>query len=282
MKTRAVAGEVPASLRQRRTEPSLAMSLDPFRLRVAAPPQKPPRSRGGSFTFNLRTGIRHQARGSGSPRVYAAGGSPSTYVPRSRPQKPPRSRGGRITFNLRAGGIRPGAEAPAFTRREDHLQPTSRGHAGSEAPAFTRREDHLQPTCPRTPAQKPPRSRGGRITFNLRTARHQASGSRQRKPPRSRGGRITFNLRTGRRHQAEAAEAPAFTRREDHLQPTNRHQASGIRLEAAEAPAFTRREDHLQPTNRHQASGIRLEAAEAPAFTRREDHLQPTCRSACK
>ena len=125
----------------------------------------------------------------GSPRVHAAGGSPSTYGRTMPAQKPPRSRGGRVTFNLRANHARP--EAPAFTRREGHLQPT-----GEPCPPRSPRVHAAGECSPSTygrtmPAQKPPRSRGESLTFNLR-ANHARP------------------------------EAPAFTRREPHHRPTNR------------------------------------------------------------
>ena len=159
---------------------------------------------------NQASEVRLQRSGSGSPRVHAAGASPSPYAPRPRVQKPPRSRGGSVTFTLRtaprafrsprvhAAGASPSpyaprpprSEAPAFTRREHHLQPTHRARA-FRSPRVHAAGASPSPYAPRPRVQKPPRSRGGSITFNLRTA-----------PARS--------------------EAPAFTRREHHLHPTHR------------------------------------------------------------
>ena len=85
-------------------------------------------------------------------------------------------------------------------------------HHRTEAPAFTRRERHLHPTCgPPSRAEKPPRSRGGSLTFTLRAARPRA-----KKPPRSRGGSLTFTLRPApprsqrspRVHAAGASPSP--------------------------------------------------------------------------
>ena len=70
------------------------------------------------------------------------------------------------------------AEAPAFTRRERHLHTTATAPARPDAPAFTRRERHLHTTATApAPAQKPPRLRGGSVTFTLRPPRPR--------PPRS-------------------------------------------------------------------------------------------------
>ena len=79
-------------------------------------------------------------------------------------------------------------------------------HHRTEAPAFTRRERHLHPTCGPPSCEKPPRSRGGSLTFTLTTS----PATIHRKPPRSRGGSVTFTLR---RPGHDRKAAPAFTRR---------------------------------------------------------------------
>jgi len=179
--------------------------------------EKPPRSRGGSLTFHLRP----RAAPPRSPRVHAAGASPSTYVPA------PRHR-----------------EAAVFTRREPRFYPTSRRYPAENRPPRPRPECLLSRVCSPAPrrreanapsetrvsglrrrrypaenrsppprpecllsrpprpecllsTEKPPRSRGGSLTITLRRLRTQPE-----KPPRSRGGSVTFTLRSGIRCQA--------------------------------------------------------------------------------
>jgi len=130
---------------------------------------------GGDQTLCLRSAAASAGlnavplgRPQGSPRVHAAGASPSTYVPAPR-------------------------------RRE--------------APAFTRREYHLPPTSPRRAAEKPPRSRGGSLTFHLRP---------RAAPPRSPRVHAAGASPSTYVPAPRCREAPAFTRREPHLHPTSR------------------------------------------------------------
>ena len=159
-------------------------------------------------------------------------------------------------------------------------------------------EDFARAEAPAAHCQKPPRLRGGSLTFTLRPPRPRTEAPAHRKPPRLRGGSLTFTLRPRRRTRGSPAftrgasppEAPAFTRREPHLHPTPPAPRAH-----PEAPAFTRREPHLHPTppprTRHPGKPPRLRGGsltftlrprrarrtpEAPAFTRREPHLHPT------
>jgi hypothetical protein len=79
----------------------------------------------------------------GSPRVYAAGASPSPYVCRApahapRPRKPPRAGSPRVY----AVGALPSPYVAGTPARAPEAP------ACPEAPAFTRREPHLHPTSP--------------------------------------------------------------------------------------------------------------------------------------
>ena len=187
---------------------------------------KPPRSRGGSVTFTLRPA---------PPR-----------------RKPPRSRGGSVTFTLRPASPRAGS--PRVHAAGASPSPYGPRPRAPEAPAFTRRERHLHPTARAARAAKPPRSRGGSVTFTLRPA-----------PPRAGSPRV---------HAAGASPSPygpCRARRSPRVHAAGASPSPyGPRRRALEAPAFTRRERHLHPTAR---AAARLEA---PAFTRRESHLCPS------
>ncbi len=84
---RAVRAEAPAFTRRE-------VHLPPTH-RAAPSARKPPRSRGGRFTFHRRSAPR---RPCGGPRVYAAGGSRSPYA---------RHRAGRVSAEA---SVRAGAE----------------------------------------------------------------------------------------------------------------------------------------------------------------------------
>jgi hypothetical protein len=168
-----------------------------------------------------------------SPRVHAAGASPSPYAAPHcvcRAQKPPRSRGGSFTFALRRPTLRlPRAEAPAFTRWELHLRPTPphtasatrrspRVHAVGASPSpYAAPHCVCHPGSPRVhavgaspspyaphpaqPAQKPPRSRGGSFTFALR-AFASAWGSLAQTLPQERETRLRGSSRRALRNQS--------------------------------------------------------------------------------
>ena len=149
----------------------------------------------------------------GSPRVHAAGGSPSPYVPRTRQPGSPRVHAAGASPSPYAAARRhTHREAPAFTRREPHLHPTSRAHASPRSPRVHAAGASPSPYVPRTPQLGSPRVHAAGASPSPYVAAptqlgsprvHAAGGSpspyasrrtRAEKPPRLRGGRLTFTL----------------------------------------------------------------------------------------
>jgi hypothetical protein len=265
--------------------------------------EKPPRLRGGCLTFALRPFRNRVWR---SPRVYAAGASRSPYdpsasacgeapaftrrephvrpttLPHPRVEKPPRLRGGSLTFALRPFRNRVWRSPRVYAAGASRSPYDPSASACGEAPAFTRREPHVRPTTlPQPRVEKPPRLRGGSLTFALRPFRIRVWRS-----PRvyaAGASRSPYDPSASAR-----GEAPAFTRREPHVRPTTLPQPRVEKPPRLRGGSLT---FALRPFRNRVWRSPRVYAAgasrspydpsatacgEAPAFTRREPHVRPT------